>query len=996
MLNDAAGKPMFAWDSRGHAFRTEYDPLHRPTGSFVKGADPFDAAKVMQFEKLIYGDTPDNGLLDIPANDQTRKLNLRGKPYKHYDTAGLVTSVGHNPATGADEAFDFKGNPLRSTRQLLSDYKTTPDWSQNPAPALQAETFAGSARYDALNRPIQLIAPRSDQAGTKFNLTRPGYNAAGLLERVDVWLEQAAEPNALLNPDTATLKTVTNIDYDAKGQRTLIQYGNGAETRYRYDEQSFRLIHLYTRRGAVFNEDCGNPPPPPRSAAPQEPPAGIPCGVQNLHYTYDPVGNIAAIRDDAQQTAFFDNSSIAPSNAYGYDALYRLIHAEGREHAAQNNTQRDAGKFEPILGHPFPNSPEALQRYREDYEYDPVGNILGLLHTGGGAQRWNRRYQYAPDSNRLLATRLPGEPDNLADYTAVPGYGARYGYDPHGNMTSMPHLPEMAWNFKDQLIASQQQVNNGVAGEKTWYAYDSSGQRIRKITEKQNGTPNDERIYLGGYELYRKYNGNGQTVTLERETLHVMDDKQRIALIETRTSPQGADPVPRQFVRFQLGNHLGSAALELDDQARVISYEEFHPYGSTAYEAARNQTETPKRYRYTGKERDEETGLSYHGARYYAPWIGRWISCDPKGVSAGINLFAYVSQNPIRLIDPNGTDEEHPSPALFNREQILEIMRHSRDLPGFLTKLGFGPMTSPEYLANYFNSKGVTIDDFERIDEARLDRTPQKVMDEVLVPHDYQENRMVSMAVVGSSQDVARRKAAGQEQTRQIVLQGFTAALGVQKGSASDAALANVVVDNPGGVVGTTGRTPTVSAPDNVPAPASPSTASTAPTAPKTPATRLGNREIARAPEQHNDLVTRDKTGRLISVTGVLEKEHIGTGTVTTSDARAAAQREGTFDAGHARAAALGGLGEESTTFPQLPGLNRGQFRMFEKRLRGLVRDQGPADTIIFSVQLKYSGNTNVPSEIVYNVRINGATVRGQFFNDRNEMHFIVNSPRGK
>ena len=62
-------------------------------------------------------------------------------------------------------------------------------------------------------------------------------------------------------------------------------------------------------------------------------------------------------------------------------------------------------------------------------------------------------------------------------------------------------------------------------------------------------------------------------------------------------------------MRYQLGNHLGSAALELDDQAQVISYEEYHPYGTTAYEAARRQTETPKRYRYTGKERDEETGF---------------------------------------------------------------------------------------------------------------------------------------------------------------------------------------------------------------------------------------------------------------------------------------------------------------------------------------------------------------------------------------------------
>ena len=89
-----------------------------------------------------------------------------------------------------------------------------------------------------------------------------------------------------------------------------------------------------------------------------------------------------------------------------------------------------------------------------------------------------------------------------------------------------------------------------------------------------------------------------------------MDDKQRIALVETRTlDTAGNDPAPAQLIRYQFGNHLGSASLELDERAQIISYEEYTPYGSTTYQAVRSQTETPKRYRYTGKERDEETGL---------------------------------------------------------------------------------------------------------------------------------------------------------------------------------------------------------------------------------------------------------------------------------------------------------------------------------------------------------------------------------------------------
>jgi RHS repeat-associated protein len=63
-----------------------------------------------------------------------------------------------------------------------------------------------------------------------------------------------------------------------------------------------------------------------------------------------------------------------------------------------------------------------------------------------------------------------------------------------------------------------------------------------------------------------------------------------------------------------------------------------------------------KRYRYLGKERDEESGLYYYGARYYAPWLARFTSADPKGIDDGLNAFAYVRNNPIHLIDPDGRE----------------------------------------------------------------------------------------------------------------------------------------------------------------------------------------------------------------------------------------------------------------------------------------------------------------------------------------------------
>ena len=101
----------------------------------------------------------------------------------------------------------------------------------------------------------------------------------------------------------------------------------------------------------------------------------------------------------------------------------------------------------------------------------------------------------------------------------------------------------MQWDYRNQLQATSRQTVTDRTPETTWYVYDAAGQRARKVTERQNGTKQKECIYLGGSEIYREYDGSGAGVTLERETLHVMDDKQRIALVETRT--QGDDGSPR-------------------------------------------------------------------------------------------------------------------------------------------------------------------------------------------------------------------------------------------------------------------------------------------------------------------------------------------------------------------------------------------------------------------------------------------------------------------
>jgi RHS repeat-associated protein len=176
---------------------------------------------------------------------------------------------------------------------------------------------------------------------------------------------------------------------------------------------------------------------------------------------------------------------------------------------------------------------------------------------------------------------------------------------------------------------------------------------VRKVVLE--GQFREERIYLGAYELYRRYSINGADPDRELQTLHLMDDSQRVCMIET-----GAIGPSFTVSRFQLSNHLGSVAIETDESAEVISYEEYHPYGSTAYRSRTAQIEVgAKRYRYTGMERDEETGLTYFSHRYYADFHIKWISVDPKKEKYfGLSPYHFTGNNPVAQREVDGQDFE--------------------------------------------------------------------------------------------------------------------------------------------------------------------------------------------------------------------------------------------------------------------------------------------------------------------------------------------------
>jgi RHS repeat-associated protein len=441
---------------------------------------------------------------------------------------------------------------------------------------------------------------------------------------------------------------ISNIEYNEKQQRLNIYYGNNTKTKYEYNPLNFRLTRILTTRNS--GQDT----------------------LQDLNYTYDAVGNIIQQTDNAQQTNYFDNQVVAPTGTYTYDALYRLIAATGRE--LSNLSMPTADDFPDNIPCPNPAA-NAMQNYTQQYEYDQLGNILKLQSTGA----WTRNYIYDTATNKLL--RHSGTTDE-------------YSYDAHGNMLSMPHLSAMIWDYQDQLHSA----TNGTFT--SYYNYDAEGNRTRKIVDKGNII--ETRYYINGYEVFRKENSG--TLDTERTTLNISDDEKVFVRVEKKTGEN-------EVVRYQYDNHLASACLELDETGQIISYEEYHPFGTTSYRSGHSEVEVSlKRYKYCGKERDEETGLYYYGMRYYAAWLCRFVSVDPLQFKYPYYTpYQYAGNKPISFIDLDGGEEkkvEEPPPN-NNEPAGLSNGVGSQEKPLMLNEIEVSPNGNSISSTNW-NSKQIS------------------------------------------------------------------------------------------------------------------------------------------------------------------------------------------------------------------------------------------------------------------------------------------------
>ncbi|KPM39841.1 hypothetical protein AK830_g6749 [Neonectria ditissima] len=290
-------------------------------------------------------------------------------------------------------------------------------------------------------------------------------------------------------------------------------------------------------------------------------------------------GNKSTTQYTAQPVEYFRNSTARPAREYWYDTLGRLIRASGREMvSAEDNScvTNHSGKKR------FTPADHRLVNCVESYSYDAADNIKEIHHQlqDKSIPSWSRKYFYEEDI-QIQAGKKGNRLSRIVNGCIVDNYGYSGSAGQIGCMTSMPGYSRLEWDSSGKLksISRQQVSGSDAIPEKTWYVYNRDGVRTRKVTERLGRQSKlKQTLFLQSAEIYTKTGG-------EKPPL----------------------------VRYNLSSNL-----EVDDESRLISYEEYTPFGASVLTSRRSDVEAAAKYRFASYRRDAETGL---------------YACDTEGTS---------------------------------------------------------------------------------------------------------------------------------------------------------------------------------------------------------------------------------------------------------------------------------------------------------------------------------------------------------------------------
>jgi RHS repeat-associated protein len=314
--------------------------------------------------------------------------------------------------------------------------------------------------------------------------------------------------------------------------------------------------------------------------------------------------------------------------------------------------------------------------------YNSRLEIGSLAYTSNSATVWSKQFTWLPTGNlyqeadMVSATTRQFSYDTLNRLKLAQGGGLyeNYIYDDFGNLkqsgnfsflpaafnTANQPLPNTDWPYD----AAGNLLADGLGNTFTWdanvmisssngtsYYYDAEGDRVGK-----SGTTPTDTVYFGGRPVARYASSAWTDLIYGAGGL----------LAEVPFNQSGAQV-------YRMTDHLGSSVGILSSTGALLGgIQDYAPFGQL-----NNGSSTNDPYKFTGKERDQESGNDYFGARYYASSMGRWMKPDPVGIFVADpsnpqswNLYSYVLNNPLNSVDPDGLDCAWLSDDMSSIEEI--------------------------------------------------------------------------------------------------------------------------------------------------------------------------------------------------------------------------------------------------------------------------------------------------------------------------------------
>jgi RHS repeat-associated protein len=274
----------------------------------------------------------------------------------------------------------------------------------------------------------------------------------------------------------------------------------------------------------------------------------------------------------------------------------------------------------------------APQRFNLGYDNADQLTTAPLQNASTNALIKQYTYGYDSASNRTLetaaSTTTTSTPNNVNEITSQSGGVNRtLNYDLNGSVTSDGGTRTFEWDGANRLVA----INYTGFTTRSEFTYDGLS-RIVQIVEKTGQTINST----------RKIVWNGQEMVEFRDATDA---------VTQRNYSQGQYVGTTAY--FYTRDHLGSIREMLTGGGTVVARYDYDPYGRSTTLLGT----TPTDFNFTGLYRHSKSNLNFAVLRAYDPDFGRWLSRDPIAEKGGLNLYAYVGNDPVEKVDPLGLFE---------------------------------------------------------------------------------------------------------------------------------------------------------------------------------------------------------------------------------------------------------------------------------------------------------------------------------------------------